>query len=313
MSTVYPFCSEGIIKSDGSIMADSTCGFRTDLVEIADGQMIVDYSGGFCCSCPVMTVFTGIQEGLHRGNCGLLSSDETAHCLDFSDTLFAGYSIGDYYYDYDIKIDLAYAKGGDKGESEEGVTGSSEEGGQASDSKPDPGSSSEDETSDVLNPSELESASGSLETQNPSPQSKVNEQTGPSQASRLLADDSETDIPVSEPAVDASSDDPTSETVSTESTGSDSYELISETLSINNRLVNNGILLAEIVGDFMPIKSPPGLKNKIFLRPLPKVLPSDVSGNVQNDWLIVDSDMVSMDGSECDKIGWIIFIIVYFL
>ena len=82
------------MNSDGKIVADSTCGFRTDLFETEEEGPIVDVSGGFCCSCPAMTVLTGMTDGIYRGECGLLSSDETAHCLEFSETLFAGYSIG---------------------------------------------------------------------------------------------------------------------------------------------------------------------------------------------------------------------------
>ena len=92
---------------------------------------------------------------------------------------------------------------------------------------------------------------------------------------------------------------PTEESISSSS----SYTTVSEVLSINRRLAKNSILSAEIIGDYMPLKPPPSLKDKIFLRPLPREVPIDAEGKSQNDWLIVDQNMVSMDGADCDKIG----------
>lgn len=266
MTTVYPFCSEGIVKSDGSIVADSTCGFRTDLADLEEGQMILDYSGGFCCSCPAMTILTGLQEGVHRGDCGLLSSDETAHCLEFSDTLFAGYSVGDFYYDYEINVDLIYSK----------KTGETQ--------------TNQNESDNTQESDSIDTSSDQNQNDKNLEEEKTDTETTTAQQQKLKKENSENE------SHETNSND-------SQTKNSDEMEHISETLSINNRMVNNGILIAEIVGDFMPIKSPPDLKDKIFLRPLPKALPTDGSGKVQNDWLVVDQNMVSMDGSECDKIG----------
>ena len=46
-------------------MNDSTCGFVKD----SDGKPIIN-SQGFCCSCPLMTILTGLETEHHRGNCG---------------------------------------------------------------------------------------------------------------------------------------------------------------------------------------------------------------------------------------------------
>jgi hypothetical protein len=195
LKTVYPFCSEGILSSSGELVADSTCGFKSDRADISSDN--VDYSGGFCCSCPAMTVFTGMSDGVYRGNCGLLSNDETAHCLEFSETMFAGYSISDFYYSYEITLTLSY-------------------------------------------PSEEEESG---------------------------------------------------------------FRVIKEVLSIDRRAATNQILSAEIIGDYVPLKPPPDLKDKLLLRPLSESSPAESEGKVQVDWMVVNPGMVSMDGSECNKIG----------
>jgi hypothetical protein len=264
MSTVWPFCSEGIMNSDGEIVADSTCGFRTDLVDVMDVP-IVDYSGGFCCSCPAMTVLTGMSDGVYRGDCGLLSSDETAHCLEFSDTLFAGYSISDFYYDYDITLDLAYKKN-DVVKNDESETKEEEE-------------NVVDETK--------------TETQQ---EAETVEKKQNSIFSRFLTEET----PPQNEEINSE------EEILTETNAE--YEIITEVLSINRKAATNKILSAEIIGDYMPTKPPPDLKDKILLRPLPQKVPVEAEGKVQNDWMIVNPGMVSMDGSECDKIGfWLFF------
>jgi hypothetical protein len=272
MSTVWPFCSEGIMNSEGEVVTDSTCGFRTDLAELYGDVPIVDYSGGFCCSCPAMTVFTGMSDGVYRGDCGLLSSDETAHCLEFSDTLFAGYSIEDYYYDYDITLDLSYKKNLIKTNEQE---------------------SNEDETTNTTE---------EANTNEGAPESTPENQPSDATASKMIKSikkgffrrmlEGETNVENQDNLEDL-----------LVQNINDDYEVIKEVLSINRRSATNQILSAEIIGDYMPLKPPPDLKDKIFLRPLPKEIPIEADGKVQNDWLIVASNMVSMDGSECDKIG----------
>lgn len=273
MSTVWPFCSEGIINSDGEIVADSTCGFQTDMLEVEFGQPIVDYSGGFCCSCPAMTVLTGMSDGVYRGDCGLLSSNETAHCLEFSDTMFAGYSIGDFEYDYDITLDLTYKS--NRAEDSSAAQANAPQ----SDPDPAPGSS---KTSRIL--TEISSKKPFFNRVLSDTNTAAEEHDSTAQA-----EDTEAKEPKTE------------EETLPNSTGQ--YESVREVLSINRRAAKNKILSAEIVGDYMPLKPPPDLKDKIFLRPLPKELPVDVEGRPQNDWMVVAADMVSMDGAECDKIG----------
>ena len=236
-----------MINSEGEIVANSTCGFRTDLADVFDMGPIVDYSGGFCCACPAMIVFTGVSDGVYRGDCGFLSSNETAHCLEFSETLFAGYTIGDHMWDYDITLDLSYKS-------------------KAASNNPAPSDDeAEKQEDDEMNNNDAEQQRMLEEQQN--------EENGELSEDDLL----------SKPETD--------------------YVTISEVLSINQRMIKNSILSASIIGDYMPVKPPPDLKDKIFLRPLPKEIPVDAVSHVQNDWLIVNPGMVTLDGSECDKIG----------
>ena len=71
---------------DDEILSDSTCGFVKD----SEDSLILN-SQGFCCSCPWVTMITGLETEHHRGNCGFFDQTDTAHCLVFSNDLYAAY------------------------------------------------------------------------------------------------------------------------------------------------------------------------------------------------------------------------------
>ena len=70
-------------------------------------------------------------------------------------------------------------------------------------------------------------------------------------------------------------------------------------VSNSQKSANNGILQLSIVGDFAPTNPPPDLTSKFLLRPRVPTAESTPSAN----WLLVDRQMVTTDGSECNKIG----------
>lgn len=105
MNSVWPFCTEGLITGD-QLSVDSTCGYAKDA-----NNTLVNYSQGFCCTCPMTTLLTGIKTETTRGSCGFFSSSQTGHCLRFGNTTYAGYTIEGYSYNYDIKFDMSYKLG----------------------------------------------------------------------------------------------------------------------------------------------------------------------------------------------------------
>ena len=201
IDTIWPFCSEGLINSEGAITTDSTCGY------VLNGEEPVPYSQGFCCSCDAITLLTGLSDDVTRGSCGLFSSSETAHCLEFSDIYFAGYEIVSYQFGYDIDVTLKYD----------------------------------------LNGIEKE---------------------------------------------------------------------IKETITVNRRAFDNGIVHAKIIGDFLPSINPPDIVNKVLFVPDRNFNSTDSQTNMTNstsisqeehdisaNWIVVERDLVSFSGDECDKIG----------
>lgn len=65
------------------------------------------------------------------------------------------------------------------------------------------------------------------------------------------------------------------------------------------KAANNGILQLSILGDYTPTNPPADLTSKFLLRPRVPTAESTQSSN----WLLVDRQMVTIDGSECNKIG----------
>lgn len=185
INSVWPFCSEGLFTGD-ELEVDSTCGYAKD-----ENDNPIPNSQGFCCSCPISTLLTGIRTKTTRGDCGFFSTSETAHCLRFSNTTYAGYSIEGYSYHYEITLDMKY---------------------------------------------KLASSS--------------------------------------------------------------SYEEKSQVISVEKRTATNDFMTARIVGDYLPLTPPPELTNKILLLPS-----AQVEENISSNWLLVDRNMVTLDGSECNKIG----------
>ena len=70
-------------------------------------------------------------------------------------------------------------------------------------------------------------------------------------------------------------------------------------ISNSQKSASNGIFQVSIVGDFNPSNPPPNLSDKYLLRPRIPVSETTPSQN----WLLVDKNMVTLDGSECNKIG----------
>lgn len=186
IDSTWPFCSEGLFK-DEQLFKDSTCKFKKD----KDNKIIPD-SQGFCCSCPKITLLTGVKSETTRGSCGMFSSSETAHCLNFSDNFFASFEIELYDYEYDIDM---YLNGNKR------IT-------------------------------------------------------------------------------------------------------ISSTSRVSN--IENGKIIAKLIGDFLPEKSPPQLIGKILLLPDKDSFYNQSNLyelGVGNAWMVVPRDMFSLDGSACNKIG----------
>ncbi len=105
VKTSWPFCSEGMM-SQGKLKIDSTCKYRTD-----SNGMPTTYSQGFCCTCPAVTLLTGLSSEPSRGSCELFGSSQTAHCLEFDKTQYFGYEIIEYVYNYNINFILSYNTG----------------------------------------------------------------------------------------------------------------------------------------------------------------------------------------------------------
>ena len=61
---------------------------------------------------------------------------------------------------------------------------------------------------------------------------------------------------------------------------------------------SDGVVLAELLGDFSSYAPVPDFSNKVFMWPR-----SDVNGSGANSAMLVPRDLVSVDGRECDKIG----------
>lgn len=97
-------CSEGTFQNN-ILIKDSSCGFARN----ADGS-VINYSGGFCCSCSLYTILTGNQTGVNRGECGMFQANQSAHCLLFSDQLYAAFEVKELSYIYDIDLNLTYTK-----------------------------------------------------------------------------------------------------------------------------------------------------------------------------------------------------------
>ena len=221
VDTVWPFCSTGLLSSDGEILVDSTCGYKID-----KENKPIDHSQGFCCTCPTLTLLTGISNEVTRGGCGLMSSSETAHCLEFGESYFAGYNIETYRFDYSVDISLKYESNGQQKE-------------------------------------------------------------------------------------------------------------IKDTITVSERAFDNGIVHGKIVGDYLPSVQPPDLTGKVLFVPdnnykedittlgIEEANNKDIeeingesvnnetftnsgvdySDEANNKWLVVDKNMVTEDGLECNKIG----------
>ena len=111
--SVGPFCTEGYLK-EKKIEIDSTCGFKKDI-----NENIIINSRGFCCQCPITTLFTDLEGEIHRGDCQFMDFDSgvTAHCVEKSDEVYAGYVILEYYFSYEVTVELVF----DKGEGEQRI------------------------------------------------------------------------------------------------------------------------------------------------------------------------------------------------
>ena len=63
---------------------------------------------------------------------------------------------------------------------------------------------------------------------------------------------------------------------------------------------DDGLVMAELLGDLVHYTSVPTLSDKLLMVP-----PLDVAGSLPpvHEWLLLDKGMVTLDGSECDKVG----------
>ena len=106
--SVGVFCTEGYLQN-GEVEIDSTCGFQRNI----NNEVIVN-SRGFCCECPLTSFFLSLDGEIHRGECEFMDFDSgvTAHCVEKSEQMYAGYYILEYYFSYDIKVEIDYEKNG---------------------------------------------------------------------------------------------------------------------------------------------------------------------------------------------------------
>lgn len=98
----WPLCSEGEI-SGNRVVTDSTCGFKMNAIGAP-----IPYSGGFCCTCPLITILTGTSSSPTRGNCSAANTLQSAHCLTFSSQSYSAYTIGDARYDFNITVTIDF-------------------------------------------------------------------------------------------------------------------------------------------------------------------------------------------------------------
>lgn len=101
VSTAYPFCSEGLVNSNGQLKLDSTCGYARQ-----NGQPI-PLSGGFCCSCTALAFFTGLSASSGRGSCSALSTRQTAFCLEPYGDSWSAYEVISSRIDYSLELSLS--------------------------------------------------------------------------------------------------------------------------------------------------------------------------------------------------------------
>lgn len=66
----------------------------------------VQYSSGFCCSCPISTIFFGTSSSNIRGSCGIFSPSRTAHCMRYHPTWYTGYKLGKSKAKYNITLTI---------------------------------------------------------------------------------------------------------------------------------------------------------------------------------------------------------------
>ncbi|KRX06003.1 hypothetical protein PPERSA_01081 [Pseudocohnilembus persalinus] len=90
--------------SDSATSSNPTCGFDFN----SDGSKITD-SQGYCCSCSFSDII-GVGDDVTRANiCSFLnigSGSAMAYCLNYDELWYSAYTIGSYYYYYEIDIDI---------------------------------------------------------------------------------------------------------------------------------------------------------------------------------------------------------------
>ena len=101
IDTSWMFC-----ESNGEYLGDEndfdySCN---KLYHKNDSSEAVPYSSGFCCSCPMSTIFFGSSSTSIRGGCSIFSSSRTAHCMRYHPTWYTGYTIGKSKAKYSITI-----------------------------------------------------------------------------------------------------------------------------------------------------------------------------------------------------------------
>lgn len=101
----WPLCSEGSTYN-GKILSNSTCGLQTTALGV-----FVPYSGGFCCTCPLLAILTGISSTVTRNTCTAFGKTQAAHCLRFSSSFYSVYSISQFMTDFNVTLTLGFNNG----------------------------------------------------------------------------------------------------------------------------------------------------------------------------------------------------------
>lgn len=101
IASSYMSCTEGVYIGS-TTLASSTCTIKRD-----DSGKVIGNSQGYCCSCSLVTLATGVKSGSTRADCGFLSNSMTAFCLNFPNIWFSLYEVPNYQFNYIITLKMS--------------------------------------------------------------------------------------------------------------------------------------------------------------------------------------------------------------
>jgi hypothetical protein len=100
IDTSWIFCDGDSYAGDENSMAKSCNQLYT-----AQKQK-VEYSKGFCCSCPWTTTYFGLTGGVSRSDCALFSSSRTGHCMRHDGRWYNGFTVGKNEAVYEVRVTI---------------------------------------------------------------------------------------------------------------------------------------------------------------------------------------------------------------